>query len=142
VTSTANEPVSLSIIVTSAERSGVEGEVEIREPGPWRVVKDFFVARKEIPLDKVNDELDRIQEEVDVLLSKLDSREKHGFILSEVAVSLGISAEGSIGIVSAGVEAGITLSFSKGVNDKSSELGPRRRPRTKTDGENARCVSR
>jgi hypothetical protein len=109
VTDITNQPKFLSIIAASE----VEDEIEIREAGGWQVVKGLFVGRKEVPLDKVRSELDRVQAELDDVLSRIDSQPKHGFELSEVAISLGISAEGTIGVVSAGVQAGITLTFSK-----------------------------
>jgi hypothetical protein len=71
------------------------------------------VGRKEIALNKIHSELDRVQAELDDVLASIDTQPKHGFRLTEVEVSLGISGEGSIGVVSAGVEAGITLTFSK-----------------------------
>ena len=85
----------------------------IEEAGGWQTLKGLFVGRKEVPLDKINSELDRVQAELDDVLSKIDTQPKHGFQLSEVAIALGISAEGTIGVVSAGAQAGITLTFSK-----------------------------
>ena len=114
MTDIIDQPSTLSIITAADDGPDLEGEVEIREPGGWKVVKSLFVGRKEVPLDKIHSELDRVQAELDDILSKIDSRPKHGFEISEVAISLGISAEGSIGVVSAGVQAGITLTFSKG----------------------------
>ena len=102
-----NQPTSLSIIAISGDES------EIREAGAWGAVKSLFVGQKEIGLDKVHRELDRVQAELDDVLSKIDTEPKHGFRLTEVEISLGISAEGTIGVVSAGVEAGITLTFAK-----------------------------
>ena len=112
MTDITNEPASLSIIVISTDGSNVEDGAEIREAGGWQAVRSVFVGRKEVSLDKIHGELVRVQKELDDLLSKIDSQPKYGFQLSEVTISLGISAEGSIGVVSAGVEAGITLTFS------------------------------
>jgi hypothetical protein len=108
-----NQPTSLSIIAVSGKGSDVADESEVREAGAWEAVKGLFVGRKEVPLEKINSELDRIQGELDDVLSKIDTQPKHGFRLTEVEFSLGISAEGTIGVVSAGIEAGITLTFSK-----------------------------
>ena len=102
----ANQPTSLSIIAVS-------DEADIREAGPWKAVKGLFVDRKEVPLEKINGELERVQAELGEVLSKIDTEPKHGFRLTEVEISLGISAGGSIGVVSAGIEAGITLTFAK-----------------------------
>jgi hypothetical protein len=101
-----NQPASLSIIAVSDES-------EIQEAGPWGAVKGLFVGKKEVPLEKIHNELDRVQAELDDVLSKIDTEPKHGFRLTEVEFSLGISAQGTIGVVSAGVEAGITLTFAK-----------------------------
>jgi hypothetical protein len=108
-----NQPASLSIIAVSDKGSDVSDETEIREAGVWGAVKGLFVGRKEVPLEKINSELDRVQAELDEVLSKIDAEPKHGFRLTEVEFSLGISAEGTIGVVSAGIEAGITLKFAK-----------------------------
>jgi hypothetical protein len=113
VTDMTNKPGSLSIIVTSDDPSDLDDETEVQEAGPIKALKRIFVGRKEVPLETINSELDRVQAELDDVLSKIDSKPKHGFRLTEVDISLGISAEGSIGVVSAGVEAGITLIFSK-----------------------------
>lgn len=114
MTDIADRPASLSIIAISGGGSDVEDEIEIRGEGRrWEAAGSLFVGRKEVSLDKIYRELDRVQAELNDVLSKIDSQPKHGFRLSEVAVSLGISAEGSIGVVSAGVQAGITLTFFK-----------------------------
>ncbi|MGD0928296.1 MAG: hypothetical protein ABR926_24245 [Streptosporangiaceae bacterium] len=111
-TEETNQPKSLSIVTITDNGPDLADQVEIRE-GPWENVKSLFVGRKEIALDKIHSELDRVQAELDDVLASIDTQPKHGFHLTEVEVSLGISGEGSIGVVSAGVEAGITLTFSK-----------------------------
>jgi hypothetical protein len=114
MTDATNEPASLSIIAISVDGSDIEDEIEIRGAGQrWQAAGNLLVGRKDVSLEKIHSELDRVQGELDDVLSKIDSQPKHGFRLSEVAISLGISAEGSIGVVSAGVQAGITLTFSK-----------------------------
>ncbi len=110
---TTNQPTSLSIVAISTDESDLAEEAEIRDGGAWGAVKAIFVGRKEVPLDKIHSELERVQAQLDDILSNIDTQPKHGFRLTEVEISLGISAEGSIGVVSAGVEAGITLTFSK-----------------------------
>lgn len=109
-----NEPASLSIIAISEEGANIEDEIEIRGAGHrWQAAGNLLVGPQEVSLEKIHSELDRVQSELDDVLSKIDSQPKHGFQLSEVTISLGISAGGSIGVVSAGVQAGITLTFSK-----------------------------
>ena len=52
------------------------------------------MGRKEIALNKIHSELDRVQAELDDVLASIDTQPKHGFRLTEVEVSLGISGEG------------------------------------------------
>jgi hypothetical protein len=111
VAGTTHQPATLSIVAISENEPNIADNVP--ETGTWQAFKGVFVGRKDVPLSKINSELDRVQAELDDVLSKIDTQPKHGFRLSEVAIALGISAEGSIGVVSAGVQAGITLTFSK-----------------------------
>lgn len=113
MTDRVNEPTSLSILVVSEDVSGIDDETEIQEAGIIGGIKRIFVGRKDVPIQTIHSELDRVRPELDDILSKVDFSSKHGFRLNEVAISLGISAGGSIGVVTAGVEASITLTFSK-----------------------------
>lgn len=103
-------PTSLSLIVLEGDS---DAQAEIREAGIKEALKGLFVGKKDVPLEKVEAELERVQTELDELLSKINKDERHGFRLSEVEFSLSISAEGSIGVVTAGAEVGISLTFSK-----------------------------
>ena len=107
-------PPTLSLIALSTEGEPVAGASEIREAGPISAMKSLFVGRKEVPLEKIDAELTRVQGQIDGVLAKVEKESRHGFALSEVEISLGISAEGSIGVVTAGIEAGITLRFATG----------------------------
>lgn len=105
---------TLSLIALSTEGESVVDATEIREAGgPIAAIKSLFVGRKDVPIEKIDAELTRVQGEIDGVLAKVEKKSRQGFSLSEVEISLGISAEGSIGVVTAGIEAGITLHFVK-----------------------------
>ncbi len=104
---------SLSLIALSAEGEPVADAEEIREAGLIAAVKSLTAGRKDVPLEKIDAELTRVQGEIGAVLAKIDKDTRHGFSLSEVEISLGMSAGGSIGVVTAGIEAGITLHFVK-----------------------------
>lgn len=78
------------------------------------VVKNIFVRKpKKVDLDELQKALEKAQDEVAALLGALKHPSVGGFHLSSVDVELSVSAEGSIGIVTAGAEASITLSFER-----------------------------
>jgi hypothetical protein len=88
------------------------------EPGPGGVVehgwiREKILRRKPVDLKDAQAELDRVQTEVDDLLGRLATQNKHGFGLSQVQVAVGVSAQGSIGVVTAGVQASLTLIYSR-----------------------------
>ncbi len=68
-----------------------------------------------IEFDKIESELARIGAELDRLLAAVP-RPSGSYQLSSVQLSLGITANGGIGIVSAGVQAGLSLTFSPKVS--------------------------
>lgn len=68
---------------------------------------------KPIALDKLRSGLDDIQGQIDGLLERVNEPKSPSFRLKSVDVSLAITAEGSIGIASAGVQASMTLSFER-----------------------------
>lgn len=68
-----------------------------------------------IGFDKIESELARIGAELDRLLAAVP-RPSGSYQLSSVQLSLGITANGGIGIVSAGVQAGLSLTFSPKVS--------------------------
>lgn len=73
-----------------------------------------FVHRpKEVDLDKLQDGLQRVQGQIDELLKSVKTSAVAGYRLSSIEVSLGISAEGSIGVATAGVQASMSLSFER-----------------------------
>ncbi len=86
------------------------GPGEVQEQG-WFTEK--VLRRKPLDLGEAQVQLDRVQSEVDDLLGKLATQTKHGFRLSQVQVAVGVSAQGSIGVVTAGVQASLTLIYSR-----------------------------
>lgn len=64
-------------------------------------------------LATVRVELDRVQRELDELLKDIWDRTMGGVKLSQVQVSLSVTAQGSIGIASAGATASIALIFDR-----------------------------
>jgi hypothetical protein len=91
-----------------AQHDLLPGQVE--EHGWFR---EKVLRHKPLDLGDVQSQLDGIQGEVDDLLGKLATQAKHGFGLSQVQVAVGISAQGSIGVVTAGVQASLTLVYSR-----------------------------
>jgi hypothetical protein len=101
------------IIADDAPARGSErGRQEVR--GPGSVLRKIIPRKKEVDLAAVAADLERTQKEIDALLGKIKVHGSGGFRLMEVEVSLAISAEGSIGVATAGVEAGIALTFAHG----------------------------
>jgi hypothetical protein len=71
----------------------------------------FLGLSKTIDIDTLKKNLDDTLSGVSQLFSDLQQKAVAGWELEGVTVSLSISAEGSIGIATAGVEAGIEVSF-------------------------------
>ena len=61
----------------------------------------------------MQEQLNGVQTQVDQLLVDLAKQTKSGFHLKEVEVMIGISGQGSIGVVTAGVQASLTLIYSR-----------------------------
>jgi len=78
-----------------------------------RVRRWFFPTAKEIPAEKLLESFEKTQKAIDAMLVKLDSQEKRGYQLDEFEVSLAVSGEGTIGIVTASAEAGVVLKFKR-----------------------------
>jgi hypothetical protein len=104
----------LSLVVGGAFQTEASGEAfHVGE------VADYFHTDAMAPsaivqtigFDKIETELARIGAELDRLLSAVP-RPTGSYQLSSVQLSLGITANGGIGIVSAGLQAGISLTFS------------------------------
>jgi hypothetical protein len=110
-------PPTLTVLVEaetgeSAPDAQGAAAVETERVGSW--VRRRELKDKQLDLAAVQVKLDRVQAEVDGLIARLDSNQRHGFHLSEVQVAVGITAEGSIAVVTAGVQASLTLVYSRG----------------------------
>jgi hypothetical protein len=71
------------------------------------------VKPKKIALDKVQREMTRFQQDMDGLLASVKTRTAGGYELTQVQVMVGVSAQGSIAVVTAGVQASLTLVYSR-----------------------------
>lgn len=113
-----NGPAKLTLIVPDEatpppdeHQAPPEDFQEEALPAPLRRL--FSHKSKDVDLGAVKDGLDQVQTQVESLLQDVDQSTVAGFHLGSVQVSLGISAGGSIGVVTAGVEASMTLTFER-----------------------------
>jgi hypothetical protein len=83
------------------------------QPIPAPAARLLWHRPKDVPLDTLKKSLERTQAEIDELLAGVRQSTVAGYRLSSIEVSLAISAEGSIGVATAGVEASIALSFDR-----------------------------
>ncbi len=86
---------------------------EFREEGLVEEVRKRLFKDKKIPFDKIENELTRVELEIDALLAKLKAKTTAGYELSQVQVMVGVSAQGSIALVTAGVQASLTLVYTR-----------------------------
>jgi hypothetical protein len=119
MTSTPASGSQTLTVLVEEETNEAAPHPQFAEEGAERQAVVSWVRRrdlmdKQLDLQAVQIELDRVQAEVDGLIARLDSKAKHGFHLSEVQVSIGISPQGSIAVVTAGVQASLTLVYSRG----------------------------
>jgi hypothetical protein len=68
---------------------------------------------KDVDLNKLQEGLDQMQGQIDALLQGVKTSTVAGFRLNSIEISLAISAGGSIGVATAGVEASMSLSFQR-----------------------------
>lgn len=73
----------------------------------------FQPVAKELPADRLIESFEKTQKAIDAMLAKLESDEGRGYTLDEFEVSLAVSGEGTIGIVTASAEAGVVLKFKR-----------------------------
>jgi len=83
----------------------------VREEGAITWVRTKVLRHKQLDIGAVEQQLDRVQGEVDGLLERLSTPPKAGFRLSQVQVSVGMSAQGTIAVVTAGIQASLTLVY-------------------------------
>jgi hypothetical protein len=74
-----------------------------------------------VPLDKVADQLQAIADKVGAAVTNLKISAGH-WQVDEITIGLSISAEGDIGIATAGVEASIELNFKRPGDAPSSKV--------------------
>ena len=70
----------------------------------------------EIPLRKLQNEMTRAGQEVEAWLAGLKTSTSAGYELTQVQVLLGMSAQGSIAVVTAGLQASLTLVYNRTVS--------------------------
>jgi len=107
---------TLKLLVIDEETEFVAAQPDAgsyQEEGLGTWLRRAFVKEKTVDLAKVQQDLDKVQAQVDGLLATVDTTDRSGFALSAVQVSLGMSAEGSIGVVTAGVEVTIALTYER-----------------------------
>jgi hypothetical protein len=99
---------SINIIVPATPQTtdpNLQGSTASQAP------EKFTGQARSIDLDKLKSNLDQTLADVGNLLSDIRQKMVQGWQLEEVTVHLAISGEGSIGIVTASVEAGIDVTF-------------------------------
>lgn len=101
----------LTILVPGDGVSSTGDASENREMPLTSVIAHAPVFAAQVSLDKVKTELLQLQQQLDQLFSGIKESEA-GYHLSQIQVAVGISGQGSIGIVSAGMQASITLVYS------------------------------
>ena len=108
------DPSTLTLIVPGEVAVGdAERKPEDFEEHAIPVIGRLFHGSKEVDIGKLQASLEKAQDQIDALLKKVRKSTVSGYRLSSIEVSLAISAEGSIGVASAGVEASLSLSFER-----------------------------
>lgn len=74
-------------------------------------IRKFFKNEEPVDIDKIKYNLDQCLDGIRDIMTDLKQRVLDGWQLDGVSISLAVSAEGSIGIATAGVEASIEVSF-------------------------------
>jgi hypothetical protein len=100
----------VSIIIAGQPATG---EFPDRKGGELNsgLIKKLVGFEEKIDVDKIKTNLDDCLSGIGDVLSDLRQKAMAGWELESVTVSLAVSAEGSIGIATAGVEASIEVSF-------------------------------
>jgi hypothetical protein len=107
-----------------SESDDEEGD---EQEGPkWDKVRQRFVGRRSVSLTSVQTDLDDIQNQARRLLTSLSGGQIGDMRLDEVQFSVGVSAQGSLGIVTAGAQAAIALKYKRvdGKAGKSEDNKP------------------
>lgn len=123
--STTKAPTTLRLLVPDEEEaappttrtapgaapSPVPGE--FREEGLFGWVRKKVLKAEDISITAAEAELARIDAEVNTLLTSMSAASIGGFQLKEVQVGIIISGQGNFGIVTAGLQASLTLVYDK-----------------------------
>lgn len=100
-------PAEMTDTFVNKDREG--GETH----GLKETVKGWFTVDTSIDLDQARSSLEECMKDVHDMLKDLKQDAISGWELDKLSVSLAVSAEGSIGIATAGVETSIELGFSR-----------------------------
>lgn len=73
----------------------------------------FAPAAREVPAERLLESFDKTRAAIDAMLARLEAQPQSGFRLDAFEVSLAVSGEGTIGIVTASAEAGVVLKFKR-----------------------------
>ena len=73
----------------------------------------FSPTAREVSGEKLLESFDKTRAAIDAMLARLEAEEQRGFRLDEFEVSLAVTGEGTIGIVTASAEAGVVLKFKR-----------------------------
>jgi hypothetical protein len=105
--------VPIEILPDDEQQTAPDGLQEHLLAPTW--VRRIVPTRKAVGLDQLRDELDKVQSQIDTILQTVRSPQvSAGKVrLTGVQVSLGITASGSIGVVTAGMEASLTLVYER-----------------------------
>lgn len=120
----ATTPTTLRLLVPDDEAvapstpnapadSSAPGPGEYQEQGVLGWVRKKILRTEDIPIAEAQAQLARIDSEVNTLLTSTIASTVGAFYLKEVQVGVIISAQGSIGIATAGIQASLTLVYDK-----------------------------
>jgi hypothetical protein len=108
------EKVPLIVVEGEAPAGPAAGDGEEVFTPHLRILPGKVGKLKEVDYDRLKRELEKVQAQMGGVFASLDKARPSGkFSLSEVAVSLAVSGEGSVGIATVGAEATITLTYSR-----------------------------
>ena len=88
-------------------------DITVTVVGPVAGAFGARAAEHGIKLDVLRTNLDKCLDELTLMIGDLEARSVGDWSIDNVIVSLAVSAEGSIGIVSGGVQASIAVTFAR-----------------------------
>jgi hypothetical protein len=104
------------ILMVPTDHVNDNSEFRDREGGEThslKAIRDFFVGTEELDVERVAASLEDCLSKLGNVLENLQSKTIGDWEVDTISVSLGISTEGSIGLVSAGMEGSIEVGFKK-----------------------------